>query len=92
MQELKDIERYGEPIIRYRMNVIGTNHTFLYKYKGLYYQFTKLRGQLVLNWLSDKHIDSTLIAPSKGLKIKNLKEYYNSSLNEWFSHESKYSI
>ena len=88
--EVTEIERYGEPIIKYRLNIDGTKHQFLYKYKGRYYSFTKFKGQLTLDWLNETPSNTTLIKPSKAINTKSVKEWYNSSLNEWFKHSHKW--
>lgn len=90
--ELKEIERCGDRIIKYRRNLEGTKHDFLYKYKGKYYTFTKFKGQLMLNWLSDKKARTTLIDSIKLRNLKTVKEWFNSSLNEWYNEKHEWYV
>lgn len=88
--ELKEIERYGTPVIRYKMNTLGTRHLFLYKYKGLHYCFCKFKGRLVLNAISEVICKSEEIDSSK-INGSIVREWFNSSLNEWFNSSSKWA-
>lgn len=76
--ELKDLQRYGVLLIKYKLNVAQTKHAFCYKYKGLYFDFTMSGGELVN--INEVPLSCTLIEGKK-VRRKYYEEYFNSSLN-----------
>ena len=79
---LAEIRRSGDRLIKYKMNTIDTKHLFLYKVGNLFYSFTMNKG-IPVN-INDKEIKDENIKGTKKLP-KHAKDYFCSSLNEWFT-------
>ena len=79
--ELDVIRREGTRLIKYKKNVADTEHLFCYKHKGLYYVFNMKGGILVDH--NNREISNTDLCGTKG-RGKYFKEYYNSTLNQWY--------
>lgn len=69
--------KYGNILIKYKLNVANTKHLFCIEYNGLFYEFIMLNGQLVNR--NDKAIDD--FVKGKKNKGKHFDEYYKSTLN-----------
>lgn len=81
--ELKEIERNGKRLLKYRQNVANTKHLFQYEYKGLYFSFAKLNGELIN--INNRVLTDTLIKGKKS-RGKYISEYIDSSLNMAFNN------
>lgn len=76
------LKREGNGLIKYKLNVADTEHIFCYEYKGLYFHFKMIKGELVT--INNKPAKTELINSSK-VKGKFFDEYYNSSLNQFYT-------
>lgn len=77
---LTDLQRYGNPLIKYPLNVIGNHHLMCYEYKGVYFQFYLFGGRLVDD--NERFLKHEIINGQFN-KGKYFNEYFNSSLNAY---------
>lgn len=84
--DLKEIQRNGTRLIKYKRNTLGTKHLYLYKYKAKLYAFTLYKGSLYNDNLNYFEYNED-IKPVNKYKLTSILYYSNSSLNEWFKHK-----
>lgn len=79
---IEEVQNNGEALVKFRKCPNDTHHLFIYFYKKHYFVFEKEKGEYLQMPGFNRH-KMTL----RGLKMKlsALKEWYNSSLNSWFT-------